>query len=413
MIIKDKGLSLNIVYFCSTFLIVALVLFYTTVPTLAAKNYSTINDTVYKSADAFGLDELPYGEDTAVVQIRYNGDKYITFYFDRMTVYQNSYDASVNVSDTYQGTFDYYYSVRQGTGYNLNICIMSDSPIYYKTSYDSSDSFNQTVGSPVQVLTYRLPDSSDEQQVPQRVYSSVYEFVGSIYNVTGESITNNNYQVYSNVYMIDYTEVDSSVYGNHSFIVPVPATGHYKPTTTGTMYGYELAYYPTTEYLQNSQMRSILNNQWNMLMSIDDKLDSVLSELYSVNNYLMELLTYTQWTYDHLTLYLPWIEGDLTSIIDILNQIKVGPEFDSSQGIGSNNEFGDAFGGLITNDSTPSIDSEKTLVQRNLGDALMFLKLMFDSITARFGLTYLITFLLGLTFISYVLGRVIKNKMHG
>lgn len=59
---------------CSTFLIVGIVLFNTVVVGSAAQNYSSVNDTVYKSADAFGLEELPYGLDTGVIQIQLSSD---------------------------------------------------------------------------------------------------------------------------------------------------------------------------------------------------------------------------------------------------------------------------------------------------------------------------------------------------
>lgn len=59
----------------STFLVVGIVLFNTTISAFAALNYSTVNDTVYKSADAYGLEDLPYGANTGVVQFQY-GDNY-------------------------------------------------------------------------------------------------------------------------------------------------------------------------------------------------------------------------------------------------------------------------------------------------------------------------------------------------
>ena len=63
----------------STFLLCTVTLFYTSV-TAFASNYVGMNDTVYKSADYFGLEELPYGEDTGVIQFQYSSGKYLTLY---------------------------------------------------------------------------------------------------------------------------------------------------------------------------------------------------------------------------------------------------------------------------------------------------------------------------------------------
>lgn len=395
---------------CSTFLVVGIVLFNTVVVSLAAANYSTINDTVYKSADAFGLEELPYGEDTGVVQFQY-GDNYLTLYFDKLSIYS---DYSIEDYE-YTNLSDYYWNVHyvvnaDGT-YDYKFNIESDNPIYYKTSYDSTHKFSSTIGKQTTRDVYYVDEYYELNGSPLPVMQTktyvIYtlndfllsSIVPSTWTLTGER------RVYSNCYQSNLTRI-----GDDFFYLPQKASGQTN-FVNGSSVGYNVEYYPTCEYLQNSQIRSTLANQWYMLMSIDDKIDAVLTELYSVNYYLSAIDDNIQYIYNDVTLYLPLIEYDLAEMLAVLQEMKSGPEYDSSQGIGSNTEFGDAFGNLTDDTVVPGIGTDS--IVHSLGNSFLFIRSMFDKITVDLNLVYVISFLLGLSFIAYVLGRVIKNKMNG
>lgn len=406
---------------CSTFLVVGIVLFNTTISVFAVQNYSHINDTDYKAADCWGLEELPFGEDTGVIQIWYGDDRYLTFFFDKLSIYDR-YDpyflkGDTDINGVYQGSYlkDYYWDIKwtRTNGkldYILNI--VSDSSIYWTTSYDSDIYSFSAAG------YYR--SRTDVSLIPP---------VGTPDDETGDNSKSYGTYELKDVLLSNFVDWDvPTSYSNRSVIsnkfqvrvsslryYPMPATGNNSSTTGDTNVGYSIMYYPTIEYLNNAELRQDLIFQWNELIDINANINQgfsdVLTELYNVNFYLNEIYNYTQYIYNDLTFWLPLIESDLVSIHDILEEMKSGPEYDSSQGIGSNTEFGDSFGNLTEDTVVPGIGTDS--IVHSLGNSFLFIRNMFDKITVDFNLVYIITFLLGLSFIAYVLGRVIKNKMNG
>lgn len=415
MSIKSKRITKRIF---ATFLILSLTLCYFTISASAAQRYVQVNDTVYKSANAYGWEELPYGTDTGVVQLGYGKDKYITFYFDKFTVYSNYSKSDVDIGiDRIAGNLnDYYWSIHfdNSSGkmdYRINI--VSDSPIYYKTSYDSGALFSgaggtvKTIYVPLNgVVDGNTTNSVYSQSYKVYEYSDVYlsEFVGDWDMPSGSSYRT----VYSNCYQTRFVS---------PYYYPFPASGFSSSLSNGAQVGYNVEYYPTVEYLQNYDIRAQIVTAWKEVVELQDITNDVLKELYTVNVYLETIKNYlnsidstTLSLYSLLDIYLPLLNYNLGEILTVLEEILQGPEYDSSEGIGSDSSFGDAAGGLMQNTNVP--DSGISSIQNNLKGSFLLIRGLFDEITGEwFPLQYVITFLLGLSFIAYVLGRVIKNKM--
>lgn len=405
MLIKSKRIIKRIF---ATFLILSLTLCYFTISVSASQRYVHVNDTVYESAKAYGLEELPYGTDTGVVQFQY-GDKFLTLYFDKLTIYQGTNGQFDNegrylndwywnaIYDDSSGELDYLFN-----------CV-SDSPIYYKIAYDSGGIFSSSIGTLTEYEVHYpvvVDGNTDSLSTIYDVYVldnfRLSSLVPSSWSLTGER------RVYSNCYQL-HADVVYTYY-------PYRASG---PTSwvNGKNVGYNVEYYPTVEYLQNYDIRAQIVTAWKEVVELQDITTDILNELYTVNVYLQDIRTYLYQAnakllniYNLQNVQLPLINKNLTEVISILEEILSGPEYDSSQGIGSNTEFGDAAGGLMQDTNVPDMDVGG--IQSNLGNSFMFIRNMFDWVTGKFNLGYIISFLLGLSFIAYVLGRVIKNKMN-
>lgn len=403
MSIKSKRITTRIF---ATFLILSLTLCYFTIGVSAA-DYSESNDTVYKSADYWGLEELPYGEDTGVVQFQYN-EGYLTLYFDKLTMYddlvQQRTPAGRYLNDWY---WNVIYDDSSGKLDYLFNCA-SDNPIYYKKTYSENGVFSSTVGVKTRV------------QIPEVDISG-----GStvFFNLQYDIYVAENYRLSSLVpdWTINsnsgYRRVYANCYQLHSDIIyvyyPYKAGGA-TAWVNGDNVGYNVEYYPSVEYLQNVSLRDSILTEF---FKVRTELIDVNMHLYNANVYLEEMAMYladidtmTQSIQFLLDVYMPLLNYNLGEILNKLDEIKTGPEYDSSQGIGSNTEFGDTVGGLIGNTDVP--DSGVNTIKNGLRSSFLLISNVFETIVFDwFPLGYVITFLLGLSFIAYVLGRVIKNKM--
>ena len=418
MLIKSKRIIIRIF---ATFLILSLTLCFYTVSASAAQRYHQFNDTVYQSANAYGLEELPYGEDTGVIQFQYGTNKYITFYFDKLSIFDRYANNDMDIGENRMlgCLMDHYWicyfdeNVNDKLDYRLSI--LSDSPIYYKISYDSGIDFNATKGTTViyRVAYNGIENGSTTDAVGSQSYK-VYQmkdiYLSTIVGAYDMPSGKSGRSVYSNVYQF-CMDMDNGYY------MPYPATGTSSNTYIGSQVGYNVEYYPSVEYLQNYDIRAQIVTTWKEIIELQDINKDILTELYSVNSYLEYMLTIQDsintWvgnTYDLLNEKLPLIESTLGQILAKLEEIKTGPEYDSSEGIGSNTEFGDAANGLMQDTDVPDMGTGN--IESNLGSSFLFIRNMFDWLTGSFNLTYIISFLLGLSFIAYVLGRVIKNKMN-
>lgn len=404
MSIKSKR---TITRIFATFLILSLTLCYFTISS-SASDYSDLNDTVYWSADYYALEELPYGEDTGVIQFWYGSDKYLTFYFDKLSIYEsyNRTDIDMGVDKLPTYAKDHYWQVFWDSSsgvYDYRLNIVSDSPIYYTTSYDTS-LHSGGISKTVYVPLYGLEDGSTVASQSQSY--DVYEYkdlmLSEIVNWTILG-NENNRSVVSNCCQYRITSGRYSVY---------PALGtSFTNMRHGSQVGYDISYYPTLEYLQNINIRDILLNQFDVMKEQLEYIQYIYGDMWTVNYYLDCILNADLSILTNVETYLPLMETRLLDIYNVLLEIKSGPEYDSSQGIGSNTEFGDTAGGLMQDTEVPSIGTDS--IQSNLGSSFLFIRNMFDWVTGNFNLVYIISFLLGLSFIAYVLGRVIKNKMNG
>lgn len=406
MLIKSKSIIQRIF---ATFLILSLTLCYFTIGVSAA-DYSESNDTVYVAADYWGLEELPFGVNTGVVQFQYN-EGYLTLYFDRLSIFDKANYDTIGVDFESMYSEDHYWKVLyDDTSGKLDYLFSctSDSPIYYKTTYSANGSFSSTIGqlSSSVVPFYMYFDGDPVQEnIAFKVFTLEDYRLSNLVPDWTIDISLGSRRVYSNCFQIDAT--------SNIFYYPYRASG---PTNwiNGKNVGYNIKYYPSVEYLQNVSLRD----------SILDEFFKVRTELIDINNYLYNgnvyleqmsmylanIDTMTQSIQFLLDVYLPLLNYNLGEILTKLDEIKTGPEYDSSQGIGSNTEFGDAVGGLIGNTEVP--DSGVNTIKNDLRSSFLLIRNVFETIVFDwFPLGYVITFLLGLSFIAYVLGRVIKNKM--
>ena len=402
MSIKSKRITIRIF---ATFLILSLTLCYFTIG-VSASDYSESNDTVYKSADYWGLEELPYGVNTGVVQFQYD-QGYLTLYFDRLSIYDD-FDISI-FNETWSFIYDHYWSAYWDNSsgvWDYKINIMSDSPIYYKKSYTSNGIFSSSIGS-LTTETVWYPDGNSGIEFP--VYLLEDYSLSSL--VSGWTLNSSqaNRRVYSNCYQISQRTING-----YPYYIPARAGGSTVNPSNLSQIGYNIEYYPSVEYLQNVSLRySILDEFYKVRTELID----VNSHLYNVNVYIEEIAMYvanistmTESIQFLSDIYLPLLNYNLGEILAKLDEIKTGPAYDSSQSIGSNNEFGEAVGGLTENTDVPNIGTES--IATNLGNSFLFIRNMFNRITGEFKLNYVIAFLLGMSFIAYTLGRVISNKMN-
>lgn len=403
----------KVIKYVSTFLLISVVLFYTSVVAFAS-NYVGMNDTVYKMADYFGFEELPYGADTGVVQIQFDTDKYLTMFFDKLSIYDK--DEVHNTVDS-SNLNDYYWDIKlSGSSGNWDYLFScdSDNPIYYKWSYAANSIFNSTVGGRTAVNVMTSDQVFDGTTYPTTTTYVIYRVSNlSLKSLIGwDVVEKNSFRIYSNCYMSQLSNVTDN-FGDTSLLYNPVVPAGWKAFVNGAYAGYNVKYYPSVEYLQNISIRQTLLEQWNLLNSIDITSGTILDELYTANIYLKDLRTYLYQAnakllniYNLESVQLPLVNENLSQIIELLE----GPEYDSSTGIGSNTEFGDSVGGMLDDTKVPSIGIDS--VTSNLGNSFLFIRNMFDWVTVEFNLVFIISFLLALSFIAYVLGRVIKNKMN-
>lgn len=412
MIIKGNGAK-QLFKIMTTFLIISVTLFYTSI-TAFASNYVGTNDTVYKSADYWGLEELPYGVDTGVVQFQYDKDKFLTLYFDKLSIY-DEYQTNIE-NDMWSFIYDHYWNARwsvSGSTWDYKINIISDSPIYYKKAYAENGVFSSQIGTLDTMPVYFYEEGSS---VVSFIDYPVYILDGySLSSLAGDWTINTSTtyrRIYSNCYQIQTKAING-----YDYYVPFGGGGVTPTPTDGRQVGYNLKYYPTCEYLQNASIRETLLQQYEELINIESTTSDIYGELVTANVYLQNIRSYLYEAnakllniYNQETQEFKKIDKNLIDIKGLLNEILTGQEYDSSSGIGSNTEFGDTAGGLMQDTVVPDVGTDSIVT--NLGNSFLFIRNMFDRVTGEFNLTYVISFLLGLSFIAYVLGRVIKNKMN-
>lgn len=408
----------KLVILISTFSLVAVTLFYTSVPAFAS-NYVGMNDTVYKSADYWSIEELPYGEDTGVIQFQYSSTDYLTIYFDKLSIYDNY--QSIPYDRLFRFAYDHYWSCfwsNESGVWDYKLNIASDSPIYYKRVYAANGVFSSSLGSLTTMSVYHLDNIDEGTSVLTEVNYPVYTLndysLNSLVSQFGWSIPDdqNSRRIYSNCYQVSEKTIDGDFY-----YLPYIAGGVHPTPTNGRQVGYNIKYYPNTEYLSDLGIRDTLLKQYNELVSIDSTTNKIYSELLTVNVYLQGIRTYLYEAnakllniYNLETQEFKKIDSNLLDIKGLLTQILNGPGYDSSQGIGSNTEFGDSVGGLMQDTEVPAVGTDSIVT--NLGNSFLFIRTMFDRITIDLNLVYVISFLLGLSFVAYVLGRAIRNKMN-
>ena len=405
MSIKSKRIITRIF---ATFLILSLTLCYFTIG-VSASDYSGSNDTVYKGADYWGLEELPYGVNTGVVQFQYN-EGYLTLFFDRLSIYDD-YDLTID-NETWSFVYDHYWSAywdNSSGEWDYIINIMSDSPIFYKKYYSENGVFSSTIGQ-LTTQTVWTYDGDTILGIEHPVYLLEDKSVNSLVPDWTLNSSSTKRTVYSNCY-----QISSQTINGYPYYLPARAGGASATPTNLKQIGYLVEYYPSVEYLQNVSLRDSILTEF---FQVRSELVDLYQKLYNANVYLEQILLYVSdidmfvvGMHSLLDSYLPLLNYNLGEILEKLEEIKTGPEYDSSQGIGSNTEFGDAVGGLL-DDSTVLPNNGIDNIESNLGNSLAFVRVMFNRITTRFNLSYVITFLLGMSFIAYVLGRVISNKMN-
>lgn len=372
----------------------------------SAGEYTDINKSKYHLANWYGLEELPYGENSGVVYLRgWNGSKWLdlTICFNKCTPMVDivgnagSLFASTNFNENAiidNFTYDHLWGLKSGDTSNGNsfyFSCITDSPVYY--TYGNTGEQWKTmswsyVSEAVYVPRYTTSSSGGEVSTvvtPTKQYRTVYVYLDVSLGSLGFNVVTGSgraWFVYSNYLMVNNLSgnygKDYIDYYAMTFNTPKDSqyTGNYQyPTTKQDVYYYAYCYYPTSECLRDWQLY--------------DSLNSVSSKLTTTNGYLYLLVDNTN------------------EIIDLLKDISTGGEPYPSEGLLNDNKFSDKVNGVI---GDITVDTGSSSYISSLSASFSTILLLWKSIVLKFSLEPVIGLLLFLAFVAYLLGRALKGR---
>lgn len=393
--------------------IVLTLLIVVTVFTISATagQYTYINQSKYHLANWYGLDELPYGNDTGVVYLRHhNGKKWIdlTICFDKctpMSQYLGSLDDSVNYEDNSiikDFNCSHLWGLKSGGALApdanrfLFSCV-SDSPILY--TYGNTGEDWKTlpwtyVSTPVQRSTWNA-DLQNGNVYPGTFpsYKTCYVYLDvdlSSYGFIPKSMT--KYWVYSNKLMVNnlsgnYEKDNVDFYG---VTFNIPYDSQYSGSSTYFSQGneiteYALACYPSSDCLRDWQLMA-KENSWytkffDSLKRIEDNQQKTLS-------------------------FQTDVKAKLDEMNDTLSQI-MHPEDYPSGGLLKDKTYSDKVDGLLGDVKT---DTSASQYITSLSASFIVIRGLWDKIVNSFGFAPVIGLLLFLAFVAYLLGRALKGR---
>ena len=376
-----------------------------------AGEYTYINKSKYHLANWYGLDELPYGDDTGVVYLRHhNGSKWIdlTICFDKCTpisLYLGSLDDIENYEDNSiikDFNCSHLWGLKSGGALApdanrfLFSCV-SDSPILY--TYGNTGEDWKTlpwtyVSTPVQRSTWNA-DLQNGNVTPGTFpsYKTCYVYLDvdlSSYGFIPKSMT--KYWVYSNKLMVNnlsgnYEKDNVDFYG---VTFNIPHDSQYSGSSTYFSQGneiteYALACYPSSDCLRDWQLMAKQNSWYTKFFD----------SLKRIEDNQQKTLTFQT-----------DVKSKLDEMNDTLSQI-MHPEDYPSGGLLNDKSMSDKLDGVLGDISS---DTSAGNFINTLSASFMVIRGIWDKIVSTFGLYSVIGLLLFLAFTAYLFGRALKGR---
>ena len=378
-----------------------------------AGEYTYINKSKYHLANWYGLDELPYGNDTCVVYIRYhNGSKWVdlTFCFDKCTPisqYLGSLDDSVNyeknsiikdfnVSHLW-GLTGAFWKDNGKEFQSFQLSVVSDSPVLY-TYGNTGENWKQLpwtyVSTPVQRSTWNA-DLQNGTVTPGTFpsYKTCYVTLFSELNSIGCRFSvGTTYWIYSNKLMVNalgknYPKDNVQYYG---MTFNIPKDSQYSGSTLKVDFredvtDYALACYPSSDCLRDWQLMA-KENSW---------YSKFFDSLKRIEDNQQKTLTFQT-----------DVKAKLDEMNETLNQI-MHPEDYPSGGLLKDKSYSDKVDGLLGDVKT---DTSASQYITSLSASFIVIRGLWDKIVNSFGFAPVIGLLLFLAFVAYLLGRALKGR---
>lgn len=371
---------------------------------VTAGEYNDVNKSKYHLANWYGLDELPFGDDSGVLYLHTYTDRNIdlTLVYDKCTplsqfngnVFVDDFDTN-SISKNF--VLSHLFSIRANTSTkHLVVSFISDNPVFYTYGNTGEDWKTLPWTSISQRITLVGPKHGDSQSDTSytRVYRPCYVYLDVDLSLYGFDITSKNaLKVYSNKIAIqdiasDFTK-DSLELSTINLQRPLDSQhGAYYIPFVSRYVSYMFACYPTSECLRDWQLFANENRNFQELF---DK----LSELDNLGFNLGTLLE------------LQFEQNDmLGQMNDTLNQI-MHPEDYPADGLLKDKSMSDKLDGVIGN---VKIDSSASQYITSLSASFIVIRGIWDKIVNFFGFAPVIGLLLFLAFVAYLLGRALKGR---
>lgn len=366
------------------------------IPVHAANN-TAFNFSKYHLANWYGLDELPFGDDSGVVYLRtYNGQKWVdlTICFNKCTPLYD-FNGKVSTAD-YDGnsiiknfTLSHLWGLKTGDkahGNSFYFSCVSDSPIYY-TYGNVGENWNTVpwsyVSQRVKLVQPEEPDTATSTPVYRTVYVYLDVSLGSLgFNVGSEQ----TWWVYSNKVMINNLSgnYEKDCLELHAITFNTPKDSEYSGCSN-----YNLAKTDVLDYAFACYPSSACLRDWQLF--------SLESQYFDSFNYLFMDISDT----------LLYISDNTAEILECMKTIATGGEPYPNGGLLNDSTYSDSIDSAMGSIST---DTSAANYIKSLSASFMVIKGLWDKIVNIFGLYPVIGLLLFLAFTAYLLGRALKGR---
>lgn len=401
--------------FC-TFLTLSLVITGFIIP-VSAGQYTDHNRSNFHLANWYGLDELPYGNDSGVVYLKtYNGQKWVdlTICFNKCTPLVDVVGSlgSVAVTSTSNEnalidnfTYSHIWGLKSGarsSGNSFYFSCISDTPVYYTYGNTGEDwkTLPWNYVSQVVYTSQTKPSHDDGSGDVYGAYSSVkrYRTVYCYLDVDlgkyGFSVpTDTRWWCYSNKLM---TNNVSGNYGKdymsyYSISFNTPCDSKYNGNTSyntakADVTSYAFCCYPSSECLRDW-------TRWDQ--------ENIYYQIFS------QQLTSITSTQDQIFEQLQYISEDTLKIKELLENICTGGQEYPADGSFKDDSLSSKVDSIIGDINTSNNDWQ--FIQ-TLSSSFIVIRGIWDKIISVFGLYGVIGLLLFLAFTAYLLGRALKGR---
>lgn len=369
-----------------------------------AGEYTDVNKSKYHLANWYGLDELPYGDDSGVLYLHTYTDRNIdlTLVFDKCTplsqfngnVFVDNFDTN---SITKNFVLSHLFSIRADTtSKHLVVSFISDSPVLYTygNTGENWKTLPYTSVSQRITLVGRKHGDSQSDTSYTRVYRPCYVYLDVDLSLYGFDITSKNpLKVYSNKIAIadiahDFTK-DSLELSVVNLQRPQDSQfpAFYVAFDTRYVF-YSFACYPTSECLRD----------WQLFANENKNFQELFNKLSELDNLGYNLGTMLQLQFEQ--------NDKLGQMNDTLNQI-MHPEDYPENGLLNDKSYSDSVDGLLGNIKS---DTSASQYITSLSASFIVIRGIWDKIVNSFGFSAVIGLLLFLAFVAYLLGRALKGR---